>query len=180
MIAKPKKPWADFPLFAHASGQWAKKIEGRLHYFGPWNDPAKALARYESKKRGSRTSISSNGKPDKPHKDFPLFPHSSGQWAKKVRGRLIYFGPWRDPEGALDRWLEDKDDLLAGRTPQHDEGLTVRDLVNRFLTSKKRLVESRELHERTWEDYDAICKRVIEEFGRNHLVESLKPSDFEQ
>lgn len=179
MIAKPKKPSADFPLFPHASGQWAKKIKGRLHYFGPWNEPEKALARYQSQKHGAPKSIPSNGKPSKPHKDFPLFPHSTGQWAKKVRGRLIYFGAWRDPEAALNRWLEDKDDLLAGRTPERNEGLTIRDLVNRFLTSKKRLVESHELQQRTWEDYDSICKRVIEKFGRNRLVDDLKPSDFE-
>jgi integrase len=32
-------------MFAHPSGQWAKKINKRLHYFGVWADPEAALAR---------------------------------------------------------------------------------------------------------------------------------------
>jgi hypothetical protein len=47
---KPSKPAPDFPLFAHATGRWAKKIRGRLIYFGKWNEPEAALAKYEAEK----------------------------------------------------------------------------------------------------------------------------------
>ncbi len=56
----------------------------------------------------------------KPRNDFPLFPHARGYWAKKVRGKFLYFGKIaNDPRGeaAIQRWQDEKDDLLAGRTP---------------------------------------------------------------
>jgi integrase len=33
---KPAKPYEQFPLTAHASGRWCKKVAGRIHYFGRW------------------------------------------------------------------------------------------------------------------------------------------------
>ena len=44
---RPDKP-ADCPLFPHRNGQWAKKINGRLHDFGKWDDLPAALAKYEA------------------------------------------------------------------------------------------------------------------------------------
>ncbi len=45
---RPNKPYPDFPLYAHAAGQWCKTIRGRDHYFGPWQEPHEALERYLS------------------------------------------------------------------------------------------------------------------------------------
>ena len=125
------------------------------------------------------TKLRSAEKPAKPHKDFPLFPHATKRWAKKVRGKLHYFGPWDDPQGALDRWLVQKDDLLAGRTPRPTgEGFTIRDLCNRFLTEKQDLVNTGELSPRTFRDYKDTCDIIVGGFGKSRLVSDLTTDDF--
>src|SRR5437764_10936357 len=115
---------------------------------------------------GHSTPAPSPGKPSKPYPAFPLTAHPAGCWCKKIRGKLHYFGPWADPDGALKKYLDQKDDLHAGRTPRvRGDGLTVRDLLNRFLTSKRHLVDTREITERTFADYFQTCKRIGEAFG---------------
>lgn len=57
-------------------------------------------------------------KPKLPRRDYPLWPHLSGQWAKKVRQRVWYFGPWSDdPAAAECRWDQEKEFLLRGEIP---------------------------------------------------------------
>ena len=120
-------------------------------------------------------------KPNKPRPDFPLYAHAAGQWAKKIRQKVHYFGTWGDPQAAEDEWERQKDDLLAGRTPDSNgEGLTVRKLVNSFLNSKKRLLDSGEIRQSTFQDYYDNCERVLKVFGRATLVKSIRPIDFEQ
>ncbi|MBU4271148.1 MAG: tyrosine-type recombinase/integrase [Planctomycetes bacterium] len=124
------------------------------------------------------------GKPGKPHPDFPLFPHATGRWAKKVKGKFCYFGKTADDphgEAALKNWLEQKDDLLAGRTPRvKADGLTVADLCNHFLTAKRHLTETGELSTRTFADYHAVAKQVVDNFGQNRLVIDLAADDFDR
>ncbi|MCI0492302.1 MAG: hypothetical protein L0Z07_05140, partial [Planctomycetes bacterium] len=122
-------------------------------------------------------------KPKKPHADFPLFPHAAGYWAKKVRGKLHYFGRIaadRKGTAALQLWIDQKDDLLAGRTPRAAcEGLTVRELCNRFLTAKEQQATAGDITRTMFAEYFGGCKFVLDAFGKNRLVDDLAADDFE-
>ena len=109
---------------------------------------------------------------------FPLWWHTGANaWCKKVRGRFHYFGP--DKDKALKRYIEVKDDLEAGRDPRPDrEAVTVRDLVNAFLSAKRDRVDSGELTSRTWAEYHRACEQVVTTFGRERGVTDLRPTDF--
>jgi integrase len=120
-------------------------------------------------------------KPKKPYPDFPLFAHATGRWAKKIRGKLHYFGAWSDPDAALAKYLDQRDDLHAGRTPRvGGDGLTLRDLLNRFLTTKQHLLDSGEITARTFADYHGTCERIGAAFGLTRRVDDLAADDFEK
>jgi integrase len=118
-------------------------------------------------------------KPSKPYADFPLFPHATGRWAKKIRGKLHYFGPWDDPDGALKKYLEQKDDLHAGRKPRIDRrAVTVKDMANAFLNHKRALLDSGELSPRTWREYKDACELLVKRLGKQRIAADVGPDDF--
>lgn len=142
----------------------------------------------------SRTSRKPTAKkPKKPYPTFPLFPHATKRWAKKIRQKLHYFGPWDDPQGSLERYLAVKDQLHAGlpigkstsaTKPKAyqtaTDGLTINKLCAEFLQFKKSRIPTGELSERTYADYKNTCKIVEAFFGGEWIVESLTPGDFER
>jgi hypothetical protein len=118
-------------------------------------------------------------KPGKPYPEFPLFAHAAGVWAKTIRGRMHYFGPWADPDAALKEYLEQKDALHAGKTLRPDPAsLIVKDIANAFLIAKEQAVNAGELSPRTWADYRAIMDMMVHGFGKHRPVADLDPQDF--
>jgi len=121
-------------------------------------------------------------KPEKPYKDFPLFPHDTKRWAKKIKGRFHYFGPWDDWRGALERYQYQVHYLQQGKTPppQNVDALNIDTLVNKFLERKEQLVETGRMSDRTFKDYKPTANRLVKVFGRYTTVESLTPDDFDR
>ncbi len=132
-------------------------------------------------------------RPEKPYPDYPLTPHASGKWMKKIRGKIHYFGRWaklvdgrleRVPgdgwEDALSAYELVADDLHAGRTPRgRPGGLTVRDLANHFLTAKKNQLDAGELTLRSFAEYRETTDLLVARFGLTRPVDDLAAPDFE-
>ncbi len=126
-------------------------------------------------------------KPAKPHPDFPLYAHAGKVWAKKILGKLWYFGPWDDPQAALEKYLAQKDSILAGRDPRKlagvvgvdsGDGCKVRLLVNSFLNAKRVRMDSGQLSRKMFTQYHDACSIIVDQFGKESQVAALKPADF--
>jgi integrase len=124
-------------------------------------------------------------KPEKPYLGFPLFAHEgSGQWAKKIRKRLVYFGAYRnDQDGvqALERFNREWPYLSDGREPPAvdvSNGCTVQIAVNQFLASKEEKLKAGELSHRMFRDYYAACSDLVTHFGRERRIDDLRSDGF--
>ena len=146
----------------------------------------------------NETSLSRKPKtPDKPYADFPLFAHQTGRWAKKIRKKLRFYGRWGRVAAGKVVAVEDVDKSAADALtefqrcwPFHSQGLdapepdgeqhlTLKELSNTFLANKKNRMQSGELSAQSFDDYYRICATLIDRFGRDRRVDSLRPSDFE-
>ena len=122
-----------------------------------------------------------SSKPDKPYTEFPLTAHPSGRWCKKILGKLHYFGPWHDWQGALEKLQRQRDDLYAGRKPRDKtDGVSVRELCNRFLTAKQARRDNGEISPLTFGDYHRTCGRIVRVFGKSRVVDDLDGDDFDE
>jgi integrase len=144
------------------------------------------------KSTSSRASRKALTPPKKPYPDFPLSPHPTGKWQKKIRKKIYYFGNWARRENnklvrvegdgweaALEEYKKVADDLHAGRTPRaQKDGLSVGDLCNRFLAAKFRKMEAQELTPRMFADYKQLTDLVVKTFGKERLVDDLAADDF--
>lgn len=124
----------------------------------------------------------------KPRADFPLQLHKgSRSWANKVRGKVFYFGSFdSDPKGiaALARWLDEKDDLLAGREPSTRavDALTVADACYEYLSHHRDRRDAGEISPGTFQSLHATCVNMVHKdvLGKQRDMSDLGPIDFER
>ena len=147
----------------------------------------------KSTKSHARRKASSS-KPPKPYRDFPLFAHQSGRWAKRVNGKVRYFGRWGHQKNgkviavddveasarqAAELYDEQREDLHAGNEPEgsNSRSLTLEDLCQEFLKTKERSLNAGELTDRSFRDYFKSCRRLVRILGARKLVERITHDD---
>lgn len=130
-------------------------------------------------------SISTNRKkPAKPYRSFPLTAHNNGQWCKKIRGKIHFFGVWANPQAALDNYHQIAADLHAGRQPSyshvHPNAFTVKDAGNQYLNYQFQKVQRGEIRASTFDDCRSVAESFARIVGSSIAVADLSPADFQK
>lgn len=122
-------------------------------------------------------------------KGFPLYPHAVGQWAKTINYTTYYFGPWADPDGALEKYNREVINIRAGKPRNTDtaarasvqsQGTTLCGLVNQVLTVKRQRVASGELAARSHTAYERTAVDMARFFGEHCVITALSANDFKR
>ncbi|MFC1764560.1 tyrosine-type recombinase/integrase [Planctomycetota bacterium] len=111
---------------------------------------------------------------------FPLTIHPTGQYCKKIKGKLYYFGA--DKEQALTRYLEDAAYLHLGKgTKQKSMGdsLSLKMLCNLYLDHQKSRTTIGEVKPRHVSDQTFILRGFVKFVGPNRLVSAVTTIDLQ-
>lgn len=108
---------------------------------------------------------------------FPLTKHPNGQYCKKIRRKLYYFGT--DKDEALRSYYQQASSLHAGQGPvaMPRQTLTLQDLCNLFLANQNSRLQTGEIKDVTYEDQKTRLRIFADTIGRQRLVQDLKAFD---
>lgn len=111
---------------------------------------------------------------------FPLTLHATGQYCKKIKGKLYYFGT--DKRVAHERYLEQAAALHAGRRPMgtsSDGAITIKLLGNLYLDHQQGKVEHGELSAQYYADQVRCLKGLVLFFGQHTPVWEIATLDLQ-
>jgi integrase len=105
---------------------------------------------------------------------FPLTLHKTGQFCKKIRGKLYYFGI--DKQRALERYLEQAAYLHAGKSPKprsSTDVLSIKTLCNLYLDHQESRAAIGEIKPRQVFDQISLLRDFVRFVGSNRLVSNI-------
>jgi integrase len=110
---------------------------------------------------------------------FPLTLHSTGQYYKKIKGKLCYFG--NDKKAALQKYLEQAAYLHTGRgaRPKSINNLSLKTLCNLYLDHQESRVAIGEIKVRHLNDQTSVLRNFVKSVGSNWLVSDVSTIDLQ-
>ena len=112
---------------------------------------------------------------------FPLTLHPTGQYCKKIKGRMFYFGA--DRQKALQRYHERASALHSGSPPQPhfaETQINMLTLCNLYLQHAESRVASGEIKLRQLHDQIALLRNFVRFIGPNCLVCQVCTMDLQE
>jgi len=111
---------------------------------------------------------------------FPLTLHPTGQYCKKIKGKLYYFGT--DKKIALQRYLEQASHLHAGRqhkTTSSKDDITIGNLCNLYLEHQNSKVQFEQLTADHHRDQLKSLRMLVLFLGQHRLLSEISTLDLQ-
>jgi len=111
---------------------------------------------------------------------FPLTLHKTGQFCKKIKGKLYYFG--NDKKKALARYIEQAPYLHTGKAEKARldvQTMTLKTLCNLYLDYQNSRVQTKEITARHYVDEVGSLKMLARFFGPNRDVAEITALDLQ-
>ncbi len=110
---------------------------------------------------------------------FPLTLHPTGQYCKKIKGKLYYFG--NDKKVALQKYLEQAAYLHTGRgaKPKSNNNLSLKTLCNLYLDHQESRAAIGEIKVRHLNDQTSILRNFVKFIGSNRFVSDISTIDLQ-
>jgi integrase len=111
---------------------------------------------------------------------FPLTLHSTGQYCKKIKGKMLYFG--KDRKQAMERYLEQAAFLHNGKAKMSrttNGNMTLKNLCNIYLQHQQDRAESGEITVRHQADQTSCIKKFMSFIGQYRKIDEVSTLDLQ-
>ncbi len=111
---------------------------------------------------------------------FPLTLHTTGQYCKKIKGKMHYFG--KDKKQALERYLEQAAFLHNGKAKMFkttNGNMTLRSLCSIYLQHQQAKANSAEIAFRHYADQISCLKKFMSFIGQHRKINEISTLDLQ-
>ena len=110
---------------------------------------------------------------------FPLTLHPTGQYCKKIKGKLYYFGA--DKQQALQRYLEQATYLHSGKMtkPASDNSMSLKTLCNLYLDHQESRSIVGEIQPRQIYEQACLLRDFVKFIGVNQSISNITTIDLQ-